>query len=97
MAWVANKGDHRKRQAMCFARLVQQGISDIGPPRGHVAGPCQENGLPPKGWPLSELLVEDTQIITAMRLLADPSGAAGVATILCCSNLTGEQVKTWLD
>ncbi len=82
---------------MCFARLVQQGISDIGPPHGHVAGPCQENGLPPKGWPLSKLLVEDTQIITAMRLLADPSGAAGVAAILCSSNLTAEQVKTWLD
>ncbi len=97
MAWVANKGDHRKRQAMCFARPVQQGISDIGPLRGHVADPCQENGLPPKGWPLSELLVEDTQIITAMRLLADPSGAAGVAAILCSSNLTAEQVKTWLD
>jgi hypothetical protein len=43
------------------------------------------------------LLVEDTQIITAMRLLADPSGAAGVAAILCSSNLTAEQVKTWLD
>ncbi|WP_395662216.1 threonine/serine dehydratase [Aestuariivirga sp.] len=65
------------------------------------------------------LLVEDTQIITAIRLLfrtagllAEPSGAAGVAaiyahpdrfrgrrvaTILCGSNLTEEQVKTWLD
>jgi threonine dehydratase len=64
------------------------------------------------------LLVEDTQIITAMRLLfheagllAEPSGAAGVAaiaahparfrgrhvaTIICGSNLTEEQVKAWL-
>ena len=64
------------------------------------------------------LLVDDTAIITAMRLLfriaglfAEPSGAAGVAaiaahaerfrgqriaTIICGSNLTEEQVKTWL-
>jgi threonine dehydratase len=64
------------------------------------------------------LLVEDSQIITAMRLLfrtagilVEPSGAAGVAaiqshptrfqnrhvaTILCGSNLTEEQVRNWL-
>lgn len=64
------------------------------------------------------LLVEDEQIIAAMRLLfrqagllAEPSGAAGVAaiqahpehfrsrrvaTILCGSNLTEEQVKAWI-
>ncbi|PZF75138.1 threonine/serine dehydratase [Aestuariivirga litoralis] len=64
------------------------------------------------------LLVEDADIITAMRslfrtagLMAEPSGAAGVAaiqayparfkgrrvaTVLCGSNLTAEQVKAWL-
>ena len=64
------------------------------------------------------LLVEDEQIIAAMRLLfrqagllAEPSGAAGlaaiaahpqhirgrrVATILCGNNLTDEQVKAWI-
>lgn len=64
------------------------------------------------------LLVTDDQIIAAMRLLfrqagllAEPSGAAGiaaiqaypgqfrgrrVATILCGSNLTGEQVRNWI-
>ena len=64
------------------------------------------------------LLVEDADIITAMRLLfrtagllAEPSGAAGVAaiqthverfrgrrvaTVICGSNLTEEQVKAWL-
>lgn len=64
------------------------------------------------------LLVEDREIIAAMRLLfgtaglmAEPSGAAGVAaiqahpdrfrgrrvaTVLCGSNLTEEQVKAWL-
>lgn len=64
------------------------------------------------------LLVEDSEIITAMRLLfrtaglvTEPSGAAGVAaiqahperfkgrrvaTVLCGSNLTEEQVKAWL-
>ena len=63
-------------------------------------------------------LVEDGTIIDAMRMLfrvaglmAEPSGAAGVAallarpghfkhrrvaTIICGSNLTGEQVKAWL-
>lgn len=65
------------------------------------------------------VLVDDSEIITAMRLLfhkagllAEPSGAAGVAaiaahptrfqgrhvaTIICGSNLTDEQVKTWLS
>ena len=64
------------------------------------------------------LLVEDARIIDAMRLrfreaglLAEPSGAAGVAailaqqdrfrgrrvaTIICGSNLTEEQVKAWV-
>jgi threonine dehydratase len=64
------------------------------------------------------LLVEDADIIVAMRLLihtagllAEPSGAAGVAaiqahparfrnrkvaTIICGSNLTDEQVKSWI-
>ena len=64
------------------------------------------------------LLVEDAEIIAAMRLLfgtaglvTEPSGAAGVAaimawperfrgrrvaTVLCGSNLTEEQVKLWL-
>ncbi|MEI7599714.1 MAG: pyridoxal-phosphate dependent enzyme [Aestuariivirga sp.] len=64
------------------------------------------------------LLVEDADIISAMRLLfrtagllAEPSGAAGiaaiqthpnpfrgrrVATVICGSNLTEEQVKAWL-
>jgi threonine dehydratase len=64
------------------------------------------------------VLVEDAQIITAMRLLfrqagllVEPSGAAGVAaiaahpgrfagrrvaTIICGSNLTEEQVKAWV-
>jgi threonine dehydratase len=64
------------------------------------------------------LLVEDAQIIAAMRLLfrtagllAEPSGAAGVAalqahpqrfrgrrvaTVICGSNLTEEQVKAWI-
>jgi threonine dehydratase len=64
------------------------------------------------------LLVEDSAIIDAMRLLhrqagliAEPSGAAGiaalmtyrerfagqrVATIVCGGNLTGEQVRQWL-
>lgn len=64
------------------------------------------------------LLVDDADIIAAMRLLfrsagllAEPSGAAGVAaiqrhgtrfrnrkvaTIICGSNLTDEQVKAWL-
>jgi threonine dehydratase len=64
------------------------------------------------------LLVEDTDIIAAMRLLfrsagllAEPSGAAGVAaiqahpqrfrgrrvaTIICGSNLTEEQMKAWV-
>ena len=64
------------------------------------------------------LLVEDDQIIEAMRLLfhtaglvAEPSGAAGVAaimtsphrfqgrraaTIICGSNLTHDQMKDWL-
>ena len=64
------------------------------------------------------LLVSDAQIIAAMRLLfgtaglvAEPSGAAGVAaiaahparfrgrrvaTIICGSNLTEEQVRAWL-
>lgn len=64
------------------------------------------------------LLVEDAQIIAAMRLLfwtggllTEPSGAAGVAaiqahperfrgrrvaTVLCGSNLTEEQMKAWL-
>jgi len=64
------------------------------------------------------LLVEDSDIIAAMRLMfrtaglmTEPSGAAGVAavmahgerfrgkrvaTILCGSNLTEEQVKAWL-
>lgn len=64
------------------------------------------------------LLVEDSDIIAAMRLLfrtagllAEPSGAAGiaaimahpqrfrgrrVATVLCGSNLTEEQVKAWV-
>ena len=64
------------------------------------------------------LLVEDSEIIAAMRLLfrtaglmAEPSGAAGlaavqahparfkgrrVAAVICGSNLTEEQVKAWL-
>lgn len=64
------------------------------------------------------LLVEDSDIIAAMRLLfhqagllAEPSGAAGVAaiaacperfrgrrvaTVICGSNLTEEQVKNWV-
>lgn len=64
------------------------------------------------------LLVRDEEIIAAMRLLlrsaglmAEPSGAAGVAaiaahparfrgrrvaTVICGSNLTAEQVKDWL-
>lgn len=64
------------------------------------------------------LLVDDSQIITAMRLLfrtagllAEPSGAAGlaallaypdrfraqnVAVIICGSNLTEEQMKAWV-
>ena len=64
------------------------------------------------------LLVEDADIITAMRLLfrsagllAEPSGAAGlaaiqthpdrfsgrrVATVICGSNLTEDQVKAWI-
>ena len=64
------------------------------------------------------LLVDDADIIAAMRLLfrtagllAEPSGAAGVAaiqahpqrfrgrrvaTVICGSNLTEEQVKAWL-
>lgn len=64
------------------------------------------------------VLVSDEQIIAAMRLLfhqagllAEPSGAAGVAaiaaypdrfrgrrvaTVICGSNLTEEQVKTWV-
>jgi threonine dehydratase len=64
------------------------------------------------------LLVEDEDIIAAMRLLfrtagllAEPSGAAGVAaiqahpsrfrnrkvaTIICGSNLTDEQIKAWI-
>ncbi len=64
------------------------------------------------------LLVEDDQIVAAMRLLfgtagllAEPSGAAGVAaimahperfkgrrvaTVLCGSNLTGDQVRAWI-
>lgn len=64
------------------------------------------------------LLVEDAQIIAAMRLLfhqagllAEPSGAAGVAaiaafperfrgrrvaTVICGSNLTEEQVRNWV-
>ena len=64
------------------------------------------------------LLVEDADIIAAMRLLfgtaglvAEPSGAAGVAaiaahperfrgrrvaTVICGSNLTAEQLRSWL-
>lgn len=50
------------------------------------------------------LLVEERGIVTAMRLIhrhagivVEPSGAVGVAAILCGGNLTPEQMRDWLN
>lgn len=83
-----------------------------------VRVPIREAVEDMKGLVDDVLLVRDEEIIAAMRLLfrsaglmAEPSGAAGVAaiaahparfrgrrvaTVICGSNLTAEQVKDWL-
>lgn len=83
-----------------------------------VRVPIREAVEDMKGIVNDVLLVRDEEIIAAMRLLfrsaglmAEPSGAAGVAaiaahparfrgrrvaTVICGSNLTAEQVKDWL-